>query len=192
MWQNLLLNKLQKNYHSGYFSIKVVNSSDIDNRIYKLFYDKYLNIRLIEKMDVWEKLYYKAKDLYHPQYISPFIYCNHVVSALESENGNIYTGFCIRSCSGVGNLCAERVAAINMLNHSGQTKIKRIITFRNQPPANDLSVPCGACREFLMQLSIDNANTEILLDYKTQKIILLGELIPQWWGYEKTNENNKR
>ena len=48
-------------------------------------------------MDIWERLYNAAKDLYHPQYTSPFIYSHHVVCAIEAENGDIYTGFCIRS-----------------------------------------------------------------------------------------------
>lgn len=142
-------------------------------------------------MDIWDKLYNQAKTLYHPQYISPFIYCNHVVCALEAENGGIYTGFCIRSCSGVGNLCAERVAAINMLINSGQTIIKKIATFRDEPPTGNLSIPCGACREFLMQLSIKNSEAEIIMDFQSRKIIKLGDLTPMWWGYDKLNENNK-
>lgn len=54
--------------------------------------------------------------------------------ALESENGEIFTGFCIESCSGVMNLCAERVAALNMFVNSGQTVVKRMIAFRDAPP----------------------------------------------------------
>ena len=142
-------------------------------------------------MDIWEKLYNSAKALYHPQYISPFIYTNHVVCALEAENGDIYTGFCIRSCSGVGNLCAERVAALNMFVNSGQTKIKHIATFRDVPPTGNLSIPCGACREFLMQLNIENKNTEIITEYEGRKTIILEELTPMWWGYDKLNEKNK-
>mgnify|MGYP001717438706 CR=1 FL=1 len=142
-------------------------------------------------MDIWEKLYNSAKALYHPQYISPFIYTNHVVCALEAENGDIYTGFCIRSCSGVGNLCAERVAALNMFVNSGQTKIKRIATFRDVPPTGNLSIPCGACREFLMQLNIENKDTEIITEYEGRKTIILEELTPMWWGYDKLNEKNK-
>lgn len=142
-------------------------------------------------MDIWERLYNAAKDLYHPQYTSPFIYSHHVVCAIEAENGDIYTGFCIRSCSGVANLCAERVAAINMFVNSGQTKIKRIATFRDLPPSGNLSIPCGACREFLMQLSVENSETEIITDYNTRSTITLGELTPMWWGYDKLNEQNK-
>ena len=58
-------------------------------------------------MDIWERLCEAAKPQYHPEDVTPFVYAHHVVCALESENGDIYTGFCIESCSGVMNLCAS-------------------------------------------------------------------------------------
>lgn len=137
-------------------------------------------------MDIWERLYLKAKEQYAPQDVSPFVYAHHVVCAIESENGEIFTGFCIESCSGVMNLCAERVAALNMYMTSGQTVIKRMIAFRDKAPYGGGSgMPCGACREFLMQLSEKNRNTEIMVDYESRKTVTLGELIPQWWGDER-------
>lgn len=48
---------------------------------------------------IWETLYEKAKTEYHPEEVSPFLYAHHVVCALESENGQIFTGFCIEGCS---------------------------------------------------------------------------------------------
>lgn len=80
-------------------------------------------------MDIWEKLYQEAEKEYHPEDVSPFIQAHHVVCALESEYGTIYTGFCIEARSGVMNLCAERVAALNMYASSGQTRIKRLSLF---------------------------------------------------------------
>lgn len=140
-------------------------------------------------MDIWEKLYLKAKEQYHPEEVSPFIYAHHVVCALESENGEIYTGFCIESCCGVLDLCAERTAALNMYINSGQTVIKRLIAFRDKAPfGKSNAMPCGTCREFLMQLNIKNKDTEIMVDYKNREIITLGKLLPDWWGmycYEK-------
>lgn len=137
-------------------------------------------------MDIWEKLYTEAKAQYHPEDLSPFIYAHHVVCALESENGTIFTGFCMESCSGVMNLCAERVAALNMYVTSGQTVIKRLIAFRDRPPYGQGSgMPCGACREFLMQLSSENRHMEIMVDYDRRATVTLGELMPQWWGEER-------
>lgn len=137
-------------------------------------------------MDIWEQLYLKAKEQYYPTEISPFVYAHHVVCALEAENGEIYTGFCIESCSGVMNLCAERVAALNMYVNSDQTVIKRLIAFRDKAPYGGGSgMPCGACREFLMQLSSKNKDMEIMVDYQKRDIITLEELLPNWWGEER-------
>ena len=137
-------------------------------------------------MDIWQTLYLKAKEQYHPEDVTPFVYAHHVVCALESENGEIFTGFCIESCSGVMNLCAERVAALNMYVNSGQTVIKRMIAFRDTAPYGGGSgMPCGACREFLMQLSNENRNMEIMVDYESRQTVTLGELMPAWWGDER-------
>ena len=43
-------------------------------------------------MDIWEQLYLKAKEQYHPEDVSPFVYAHHVVCALECENGEISQG----------------------------------------------------------------------------------------------------
>ena len=144
-------------------------------------------------MDIWEKMYETAKAQYHPQEVTPFIYAHHVVCAVEAENGQIFTGFCLESCCGVLDLCAERVAALNMYVNSGQTAIKRLIVFRDRPPFGEGSgMPCGACREFLMQLDVKNADTEILVDYDTRETVTLGALRPDGWGmyrYQKGNDH---
>ena len=137
-------------------------------------------------MDIWEKLCAVAQEQYHPGDVSPFIYAHHVVCALESENGEIYTGFCIESCSGVMDLCAERVAALNMYLQSGQTVVKRLIAFRDRPPYGGGSgMPCGACREFFLQLSDKNRDMQIMTDYDRRETVALGELMPAWWGDER-------
>lgn len=136
-------------------------------------------------MDIWEKLYLKAKEQYHPEDVSPFIRAHHVVCAIEAENGEIYTGFCIEGASGVIALCAERIAALNMYIQSGQTVIKRMIAFRDNPPKENGGMPCGACREFLLQLSPKNKDIEILTDYESRKTVILNDLIPNWWGWKR-------
>ena len=143
-------------------------------------------------MDIWEKLYEKAKEQYHPEEVTPFIYAHHVVCALEAENGEIYTGFCIESCCGVMDLCAERVAALNMYVSSGQTKIKRLIAFRDKAPNGEESgMPCGACREFLIQLNEENEDMEIMADYDRRETVTLKELLPDWWGRQRYKEFKK-
>lgn len=140
------------------------------------------------KKDIWEKMYEMAKKEYHPEQVSPFIDAHHVVCAIESENGEIYTGFCIEGASGVINLCAERVAALSMYIQSGQTIIKRLIAFRDNPPKDNGGMPCGACREFLLQLSDKNKDMEILTDYETRKTVKLIDIMPNWWGWKRYNK----
>lgn len=137
-------------------------------------------------MNIWGKLCAAAQEQYHPGDVSPFIYAHHVVCALESENGEIYTGFCIESCSGVMDLCAERVAALNMYLQSGQTIVKRLIAFRDRPPYGwGSGMPCGACREFFLQMSDKNRDMQIMTDYDRRETVTLGELMPAWWGDER-------
>ena len=137
-------------------------------------------------MDIWEKLYDAAKKEYRPHDVTPFIYAHHVVCALEAENGEIFTGFCVEGCSGVMNLCAERVAALRMYADSGQTAVKRLIAFRDAPPSDKASgSPCGACREFFLQLDPRNKDMQIMTDYAGRKTVTLGELMPDWWGWER-------
>ena len=111
-------------------------------------------------MDIWEKLYQRAKKEYHPEKVSPFLQAHHVVCALESEDGTIYTGFCIEACSGVMNLCAERDRA---------------------PFGGGSGMPCGACREFLYQLNEENENMEIMVDYESRETVTLKALLPDFW-----------
>ena len=38
-------------------------------------------------MDIWEKMYEEAQKLYNPHEVSGFVYANHVVAAVEAEDG---------------------------------------------------------------------------------------------------------
>lgn len=130
-------------------------------------------------MDIWETLYEKARGEYHPEDVTPFIHAHHVVCALESVDGRIYTGFCIESCCGVMDLCAERTAALNMYMNSGQTQIRRLIAFRDRPPfGGESGMPCGACREFDAAGPPEPGIWRILVDYESRQTVTLGELMP--------------
>lgn len=139
-------------------------------------------------MDIWEQLYEAAAACYAPTAVSPFVEAGHVVAALETASGKIFTGVCMESCSGVMNLCAERAAALNMYLNSGETVVRRLIAFRDAPPKDGSGMPCGACREFLLQLSPENRHTEVLVDYETRTVIPLEELLPHWWGWQRYDE----
>ena len=77
------------------------------------------------------------------------------------------------------NLCAKRVAALNMYMNTGKTKIKKLIVFKDTPPCNG-GMPCCACREFLMQLNKDNRDMEFLTNYETRTTVKLVDVLPNW------------
>lgn len=82
-------------------------------------------------------------------------------------------------------MCAERNAIANMITN-GETQIKKIVAVM---PDGKAGMPCGACREFMMQLSQSAGETEILCDYETKTVTRLESLTPEWWytGQSETN-----
>ena len=144
-------------------------------------------------MDIWEKMYEEAQKLYNPHEVSAFVYANHVVAAVEAEDGQIFTGFCMEGTCGVFHLCAERAALFNMYQFSGQTKVKKVLAFRDKPPYGGSSaMPCGACREFLLEINAENKDTEFMMDYNRRKTVKVTELIPYWWGEERASKFNNQ
>ena len=125
-------------------------------------------------MDAWQKMYEEAKALYQPQEVSDFVYARHVVAAVEAEDGQIFTGFCMEGTCGVFHLCAERAALFNMYQETGQTKVKRIIAFRDQPPHGGPSgMPCGACQGLFFENNF--RKFEIYLEIQNESAILYRE-----------------
>ena len=134
-------------------------------------------------MDTWDELYLAAKKECGLREASPSIKTHRTVCAIQSASGKIYTGFSIESGSGVMDMCAERVAALRMYADSGETVIRNIMILSDKRPLDrPENYPCGVCREFLMQLSPKNADTNIMVSYEPKKGVRLGSLIPNWHG----------
>ena len=129
---------------------------------------------------VWEELYKKAKNVRKPRNVSGMIDAGGVSAAILTKNHNIYTGVCIDTASSLG-MCAERNAIANMITN-GENEITKLVCIDSK---GNIIYPCGACREFLMQLSKNSKNIEILKNIETKEIILLEDLIPNWWGYDR-------
>lgn len=127
--------------------------------------------------DIWDTLYNEARKVQNDRTVSPFIDAGGVAAALLSAGGNIYVGVCIDTASTLG-MCAERSAIAAMLTH-GESKIDKVVAVM---PDGNVGSPCGACREFMMQLDKDSGNIEILLDKDTKNTVFLRELLPDWWG----------
>ena len=125
-------------------------------------------------------MYAAARAVQAPRTVSPFIEAGGVAAAVLTAAGNVYVGVCIDTCSGLG-MCAERSAMAAMLTH-GESRIERVVAVM---PDGRVGPPCGACREFMMQLDAAAGEIEILLDLEHERTVRLKELVPAWWGEER-------
>ena len=132
---------------------------------------------------MWKKLYNAAKAVQNGRVISPFIEAGGVGAAILTKQGNIYVGVCIDTACTLG-MCAERNAIANMITN-GESQIEKVVAVM---PNGSLGAPCGACREYMMQLDKDSGEIEILLDLATEKTVKLKELVPNWWGASRFAE----
>lgn len=131
-------------------------------------------------MDIWDQMYQEAKRVQNDRTISPFIEAGGVSAAVLTKEGNIYVGVCIDTASTLG-MCAERNAIASMITH-GEHRIDKVLAVM---PDGRAGAPCGACREFMMQLDKDSGDIEVLLDYDEKKTVTLRELMPNWWGDDR-------
>lgn len=132
---------------------------------------------------MWKKLYDAAVRVQNGRTVSPFIDAGGVAAAVLTKKGNIYVGVCIDTASTLG-MCAERNAIANMITN-GESQIEKLVAVM---PGGRVGAPCGACREYMMQLDRESGEIEILLDLDTQRTVKLKELIPDWWGTERFTE----
>lgn len=129
---------------------------------------------------MWKQLYNAALQVQNARKISPFISAGGVAAAILTKQGNIYVGVCIDTASTLG-MCAERNAIANMITN-GESQIDKVVAVMRD---GSIGTPCGACREYMMQLDKDSGDIEILLDLETEQTVKLSELIPNWWGDER-------
>lgn len=118
----------------------------------------------------WENLYAAALAVAVPKVISEQMCSGGVGAAVLTENGNVYTGVCIDTDCSLG-MCAERNALSTMITN-GEYAAKKVIAVTK---TGEILPPCGACREFMMQLGSPE-NTEILVDSDTA--VTLKDLMP--------------
>ncbi len=125
----------------------------------------------------WDRMYEAAEAVRNERRISEYVTCGEVSAAILSGTDRIYTGVCIDTCCTLG-ICAERNAIFNMITN-GEHEIKKVIAIL---PDGSNGAPCGACRELMVQLMPEKyKDIEIMMDYKQERIMTLGELTPEWW-----------
>lgn len=166
-------------YNEGIKSINSLNGYEEAIKKYGVYA---IHIQyLYSDKDIWDELYNKSLEKQKNCNISSkFIDAGGVSSAILTESGNIYTGVCIDTSCSLG-MCAERNAISTMITN-GECGISKVVCIGEN---GKLMMPCGACMEYMMQLSEKSENIEILINLQTKESIRLKALIPIWWGKEK-------
>ncbi|GAB4159082.1 MAG: cytidine deaminase [Cyanobacteria bacterium J069] len=93
--------------------------------------------------------------------------------ALRTSLGNVYTGICLDLACGIG-FCAEHAAIAEMLK-ARETVIDSIVAVSSK----GVLMPCGRCRELLVQVSKENFKTKVVVDSTNH--IMLSDLLPRHW-----------
>lgn len=137
-------------------------------------------------MYTWQELYDMAKERLNPRVLTPFMEAGGVAAAILTNKGNVYVGVCIDTCCSLG-MCAERNAIANMITN-GESCIVKLVCVMGD---GRVGSPCGACREMMMQLDRHSPEIEILTDLETLSTVMLGDLVPDWWGTERMNQEDE-
>ncbi len=99
----------------------------------------------------------------------------------EALSKGIFTGKIIKGAE--MNATLDNGKKIEFLAYNiKNTEILKVICVGRK---GDFMMPCGACMEYMMQLSDNSENIEILKDLNTKEFVKLKELIPTWWGKER-------
>ena len=100
----------------------------------------------------------------------------HVGAAVLTDSGVIFTGCNVENASYGLTICAERVAICSAVAQGHRNFRAICISLTGVP------VPCGACRQFLMEFSpelpvlLDNLDSLMGTD---PEVVLLSELLPR-------------
>lgn len=121
--------------------------------------------------DDFKVLYDAAKAAVNPKKISEQMCSGGVGAAVITKNGNIYTGVCIDTDCSLG-MCAERNAISTMITN-GEFEFEMVAAVDKR---GKVLPPCGACREFMLQLK-NSSDIKVLVDDKGT-VIKLSDLVP--------------
>lgn len=121
--------------------------------------------------NTWNRVYEAAKAVVNPKKISEQMCSGGVGAAVLTKGGSIYTGVCIDTDCSLG-MCAERNAISTMITN-GEFEIKMVAAVNKK---GQVLPPCGACREFMMQLK-NSSDIEVLIDNKGT-VVKLKDLMP--------------
>lgn len=119
------------------------------------------------------KIAYKAKENAYAPYSS-----FKVGAAILTSKDNVYTGCNIENASYGATICAERTAIFKAISEGEKEFIKIAIVSTN----NDLTFPCGICRQVLYEF-MPKGEIILMNDKKEIKTFSLDTLLPHTFNF---------
>ncbi|MET0752089.1 MAG: cytidine deaminase [Pyrinomonadaceae bacterium] len=130
-----------------------------------------MNAEKLEK-DKTEELIEAAKKAFESAYCPYSHFC--VGAAVRTKSGKIYTGCNIESASYGLTVCAERVAVWKAVSE-GERGFEQVVVVAD---TEELTPPCGVCRQIIWEFCGDIPVTFSNLKGKTETV-RMSELLPR-------------
>ena len=109
-----------------------------------------------------------------------------VGAALECADGTVFTGCNIENAAYGCTICAERTAIFKAVSEGHRDFVRIVIAGKSE----DYCVPCGSCRQVMMEFCQPNTFRIILAGNPGQpKSYTLDELLPLGFGPENLSGN---
>lgn len=107
-----------------------------------------------------------------------------VGAALETEDGNVYSGCNIENAAfGPGN-CAERTAFFKAISEGKRKFLRIVIVGGKEGQVADFCSPCGVCRQVMREFCKNDFEIILAKSRTEWKIYTLEELLPESFGPE--------
>ena len=114
-------------------------------------------------------------------------YSNFFVgAAIRDENGYVHAGCNIENAAYPSGWCAEPSAISHMIVAGGR-KVKELLVIGN---SDDPCMPCGLCRQRLLEFIDDTASVTVHLAHPERgivKTLTFADLYPHVFGAEQLN-----
>ncbi len=116
-------------------------------------------------------------------------YSNYNVGAvLVCKNGNIYKGCNVENASYSLTNCAERTALFSAIANGEKEFDSILIIGGKYGDLNDYAMPCGACRQVLLEFCDNDFKVYVAKNENDIKEFLLKELLPFTFDKDKLGE----
>ncbi len=125
--------------------------------------------------DFIHRMFEAAKSAHRNAYVP---YCRYPVSAcVKGEGAEIYVGVNVDNRVPGQTVCAESVALGSMIA-AGEHRLTHVLVLGGHPGSGHFCMPCGGCRQRLMEFADDRAVIHTCLHNGNMTSYNLFELLP--------------